>query len=126
MATTSFTPPFTAIDHVQLAMPKGGEDTARGFYRDLLCMVEIPKPVELAKRGGCWFESGAVQVHLGVENDFRPAKKAHPALRCRDYATCVARLSRAGVEVVEADDIPGVRRSHIHDPFGNRIELIGA
>lgn len=126
MTIASSTSPFTAIDHVQLAMPKGGEDTARRFYRDLLGMVEIPKPAELAKRGGCWFESGEVQVHLGVENDFRPAKKAHPALRCRDYASCVARLSHAGVEVVEVHDIPGVRRSHIHDPFGNRIELVGA
>ena len=118
--------PFTSIDHVQLAMPRGGEDTARGFYRDLLGMVEIPKPAELAKRGGCWFESGEVQVHLGVENDFRPANKAHPALRCRDYATLISWLSHGGVEVVEVDDIPGVRRCHIHDPFGNRIELVGA
>ena len=115
---------FTAIDHVQLAMPKGGEDTARKFYRDLLGMVEIPEPAELAKRGGCWFESGEVQVHLGVENDFRPAKKAHPALRCRDFTACVACLAAAGVEIKEADDNPGVRRCHIHDPFGNRIELI--
>ena len=89
-------------------------------------MIEIPKPAELAKRGGCWFESGEVQIHLGVENDFRPAKKAHPALRCRDYATLIARLSDGGVDVVEVDDIPGVRRCHIHDPFGNRIELVGA
>jgi catechol 2,3-dioxygenase-like lactoylglutathione lyase family enzyme len=116
---------FTAIDHVQLAMPAGGEDAARQFYRDQLGMAEIPKPAELVKRGGCWFESGVVQVHLGVEKDFRPAKKAHPALRCRDYAAFVLRLSQAGVEVSEVGDIPGVRRCHIHDPFGNRIELIG-
>jgi catechol 2,3-dioxygenase-like lactoylglutathione lyase family enzyme len=120
------TVPFTAIDHVQLAMPVGGEDAARQFYADLLGMAEIPKPAELVKRGGCWFESGVVQVHLGVEKDFRPAKKAHPALRCRDYAAFVLRLSKAGVEVNERGDIPGVRRCHIHDPFGNRIELIGA
>ncbi len=120
------TGPFTAIEHVQLAMPPGGEDTARGFYGDLLGMVETPKPAELAKRGGCWFESGRVQVHLGVEKDFRPAKKAHPALRCRNYAALVLRLSEAGVSLNEADDIPGVRRCHIQDPFGNRIELIAA
>jgi catechol 2,3-dioxygenase-like lactoylglutathione lyase family enzyme len=126
MPTTSFASPFIAIDHVQLAMPSGGEVAARGFYCDLLGMVEIPKPGELAKRGGCWFESGDVQVHLGVEDDFRPAKKAHPAFMCRDYPAFVARLSNAGVEVVEVDDIPGVRRAHIHDPFGNRIELIAA
>jgi len=116
--------PFTAVDHVQLAMSPGGEETARQFYRDLLGMAEVPKPEDLAKRGGCWFESGAVQVHLGVEKDFRAAKKAHPALRCRDYAGLVQRLSGAGVEVTEVNDIPGVRRCHIHDPFGNRIELI--
>lgn len=126
MSTASSTSPFIAIDHVQLTMPAGGEYTARGFYQDLLGMVEIPKPAELAKRGGCWFESGDVQVHLGVENDFRPAKKAHPAFLCRDYMVCLARLSHAGVEVVEVNDIPGVRRSHVHDPFGNRIELISS
>jgi catechol 2,3-dioxygenase-like lactoylglutathione lyase family enzyme len=120
------TVPFTAIDHVQLAMPPGGEDTARHFYRDLLGMAEIPKPPELAKRGGCWFESGEVQIHLGVEKDFRPAKKAHPALRCRDYAAFLQRLSEAAATLAEADDIPGVRRCHIYDPFGNRIELIEA
>jgi catechol 2,3-dioxygenase-like lactoylglutathione lyase family enzyme len=115
---------FTAIDHVQLAMPVGEEEVARRFYRDLLGMVEIPKPVELAKRGGCWFESGRVQLHLGVEVDFRPAKKAHPALGCRDYDGLTARLSAAGVEVKADDSIPGVRRCHVSDPFGNRIELI--
>jgi catechol 2,3-dioxygenase-like lactoylglutathione lyase family enzyme len=116
---------FTSIDHVQLAMPVGGEDTARRFYRDLLGMVELAKPPELAKRGGCWFESGSVQIHLGVEKDFRPAKKAHPALRCCDYAGLIEQLRRLGVEVNEPGDIPGVRRCHVHDPFGNRIELIG-
>jgi catechol 2,3-dioxygenase-like lactoylglutathione lyase family enzyme len=116
---------FIAIDHVQLAMPAGREDEARHFYRDLLGMVEVAKPPELAKRGGCWFESGNVQIHLGVEKDFRSAKKAHPALRCRDYAALIEQLRCAGVEVDEPDDIPGVRRCHIHDPFGNRIELIG-
>jgi catechol 2,3-dioxygenase-like lactoylglutathione lyase family enzyme len=117
---------FTAIDHVQLAMPKGGEQTARHFYTGVLNMIELPKPPELAKRGGCWFRGGAVQVHLGVENDFRPAKKAHPAFRCRNYAACVAHLRSAGVDVTEVDDTPGVRRCHIHDPFGNRLELIDA
>ena len=70
-------------------MPVGAEEAARYFYRDLLGMVEVPKPSELAKRGGCWFESGSVQIHLGVEKDFRPAKKAHPALLCRDYSTLI-------------------------------------
>lgn len=87
-------------------------------------MNEITKPEELAKRGGCWFASGEVQIHLGVENDFRAAKKAHPALRCVNYRELVKRLRGRGIEVVEAYDIPGVRRGHIFDPFGNRIELI--
>ena len=117
--------PFTSIDHVQLAMPAGGEEQARRFYGDSLGMIEIPKPAELAKRGGCWFESGGVQIHLGVEADFRPARKAHPALRCSQYPELLDRLRQAGIEVTEARDIPGVRRCHIHDPFGNRIELIG-
>ncbi len=116
---------FVALDHVQLAMPPGEEQKARAFYEGLLGMTEVPKPPELAKRGGCWFESGGVQLHLGVESDFRPAKKAHPALRCRDYGALLGRLRDAGIEVTEPADIPGVRRCHVHDPFGNRIELIG-
>ena len=119
------TKPFLSIDHVQLAMPADGEDTARAFYGEVLGMIEVPKPTELAKRGGCWFESGRVQVHLGVETDCRPAKKAHPALQCFDYVGLLERLRRAGVEVHEPNDIPGVQRCHIYDPFGNRIELIG-
>lgn len=119
-------PPFTAIVHVQLAMPAGAEERARHFYRDLLGMDEIAKPPELAKRGGCWFESGTVQIHLGVEAEFRPAKKAHPALRCRDYDALTARVRSEGVEVQDDASIPQVRRCHVSDPFGNRIELISA
>ena len=89
------TSPFTAIDHVQLAMPVGEEETARRFYAGLLGMTEIPKPPELAKRGGCWFASGRVQVHLGVEGEFRPAKKAHPAFSCGEYEALISGL-RAG------------------------------
>jgi catechol 2,3-dioxygenase-like lactoylglutathione lyase family enzyme len=118
--------PFIAIDHVQLAMPMGEEDAARRFYRDLLGMTEIPKPPELARRGGCWFASGSVQLHLGVEPDFRPAKKAHPGLRCSDFDRITSHLRAAGVEVKDDENIPGVRRCHIADPFGNRIEFIGA
>jgi catechol 2,3-dioxygenase-like lactoylglutathione lyase family enzyme len=119
-------PVFTAIDHVQLAMPPGEEDQARTFYRDLLGMTEIPKPSELAKRGGCWFQSGNVQIHLGVEADFHPAKKAHPALRCQNYSALIQQLRDKGVEVKEPNDIPGVQRCHVFDPFGNRIELLNA
>jgi len=107
-------------------MPVGAEDTARKFYAGLLGMTEIPKPPELSKRGGCWFESGPVQLHLGVEAGFRPAKKAHPALSCSNYSALIEKLRREGVEVNEVDDVPGVRRCHVHDPFGNRIELIKA
>jgi catechol 2,3-dioxygenase-like lactoylglutathione lyase family enzyme len=116
--------PYIAIDHVQLAMPAREEATARRFYGDLLGMSEVAKPPELAKRGGCWFASGSVQLHLGVEANFRPAKKAHPALRCRDYIALTSRLRAAGIEVTSDDSIPGVQRCHIYDPFGNRIELI--
>jgi catechol 2,3-dioxygenase-like lactoylglutathione lyase family enzyme len=116
--------PFTRIDHVQLAMPPGEEERARAFYRDLLEMEELPKPPELARRGGCWFSSGDAQIHLGVERDFHPAKKAHPALRCHDYEVLTAKLRAAGVEWIADDTIPGVARCYIHDPFGNRMELI--
>jgi catechol 2,3-dioxygenase-like lactoylglutathione lyase family enzyme len=117
-------PPFQRIDHVQLAMPPGEEETARRFFCGILGMTEIPKPSELAKRGGCWFASGDIQIHLGVENDFRAAKKAHPALRCSDYPGLVTKLRAHGIEVAEVADIPGVQRAHVFDPFGNRIELI--
>lgn len=115
--------PFIAIDHVQLAMPKGREDEARAFFSGLLGMMELAKPPELLKRGGCWFASGEVQIHVGVEDDFRPAKKAHPGLRCADFRALIERLRSAGVDVTEdtAADRP---RAFIHDPFGNRIELI--
>lgn len=85
-------------------------------------MTELPKPAELAKRGGCWFASGAVQVHLGVEADFRPARKAHPALRCANLAETLERLRNAGIPY-EEDSATGETRAFVHDPFGNRIEL---
>jgi catechol 2,3-dioxygenase-like lactoylglutathione lyase family enzyme len=118
--------PFTTIDHVQLAMPAGQEQNARRFYGELPGMTEIPKPPELAKGGGCWFASDNVQIHLGIDPDFHPARKAHPALVCRDYAELVARLRAAGIQLTGDDNIPGVRRCHVADPFGNRIELIGS
>ncbi len=105
-------------------MPAGGEASARQFFCGVLGMTEIAKPAELAKRGGCWFASGGVQIHLGVETNFRPAKKAHPAFRCRDYPSLIAHLRKNGIDVAEAEDIAGVRRCHIFDPLGNRIELV--
>jgi len=112
------------IDHAQLAMPRGEEDRARPFYRDLLGLPEQPKPPELAKRGGCWFESDRVKVHLGVEDPFRPAKKAHTAFRVDDVRTLAAKARAAGYEVVEDDELPGHERVYIYDPFGNRLEFL--
>jgi catechol 2,3-dioxygenase-like lactoylglutathione lyase family enzyme len=116
--------PFTALDHVQLAMPAGAEETARRFYSGLLGMIEIAKPAELVKQGGAWFSSGPVNIHLGVESEFRPAAKAHPGLVCADYDGLLRALEQAGVTIKPDKRIPGVRRCHIFDPFGNRIELI--
>lgn len=113
-----------AIDHVQLAMPKGREDLARSFYCDVLGMKEVLKPEELAKRGGCWFASGEAQVHLGVEEDFRPAKKAHPALVVKGLDEILARCENAGLAPKPDAEIDGRRRVHVFDPFGNRLELI--
>ncbi len=87
-----------SIDHVQLAMPAGEEEKARSFYINLLGFVEIPKPAELAKRGGAWFESGDVQLHLGVEADFRAARKAHPAFVVDDLAALIATVQSKGFE----------------------------
>ena len=112
------------IDHVQLAMPKDSEDRARSFYRDVLDMIEIPKPEVLAGRGGCWFGSGEAQVHLGVEEGFRPAKKAHPALVVEGLHEILAKCEKAGVASKPDAEIDGRRRVHVFDPFGNRLELI--
>jgi catechol 2,3-dioxygenase-like lactoylglutathione lyase family enzyme len=117
-------PPFSAIDHVQLAMPAGGETAARAFYGVALGMREIQKPPALAARGGAWFESGPVVLHLGVETTFAPAKKAHPAVRCHDFEATLRRLREHGFDPQLDDAIEGVRRAFVHDPFGNRLELI--
>lgn len=116
--------PIVAVDHVQLAMPPGEEERARAFYDGLLGLAEEPKPANLAARGGCWFGSGSARVHLGVEADFRPARKAHPALRVDDLGELLARLRGAGVEVVDDEPLEGYDRAYVHDPFGNRIELL--
>jgi catechol 2,3-dioxygenase-like lactoylglutathione lyase family enzyme len=115
---------ITAIDHVQLAMPAGGEPDARAFYAELLGLPERPKPPHLAKRGGCWFESEAVKIHLGAESDFRPAKKAHPALLVTDLPALVERLRAAGIELVDDEPLEGYDRVYAYDPFGNRLELL--
>jgi catechol 2,3-dioxygenase-like lactoylglutathione lyase family enzyme len=115
---------IVALHHVQLAMPRGREEDARLFYAGVLEMTEIPKPEDLAKRGGVWFESGSAAVHLGVEDDFRAAKKAHPALLVSDLAEVVRRCRAAGYETTTDRPLPGFDRAYVADPFGNRIELL--
>ena len=114
-----------SIDHVQIAMPVGEEDKALDFYLEHLEFTEIPKPPELAKRGGIWFQSGKVQLHLGVEADFHPARKAHPAFVVDDLDSVIATLQSAGYETDTSQPaLEGYKRAHIFDPFGNRIELM--
>ncbi len=112
------------IDHVQLAMPAGREAAAVAFYEGLLGIPQVPKPPHLAARGGCWFESDAVKVHLGVEAEFRPARKAHPALLVEDLAALVERLAEAGVPLRDDEPLEGYDRVYADDPFGNRLELL--
>jgi catechol 2,3-dioxygenase-like lactoylglutathione lyase family enzyme len=116
--------PVLALDHVQIAMPQGREMDARGFYSGLLGLREVAKPASLAKRGGCWFESGSVKLHLGVEEDFRPARKAHPAFLVQGLAELVRRLEAAGHDPKPDRELPDCERVFVHDPFGNRIELM--
>lgn len=113
-----------ALDHVQLAMPTGQEDRAEAFYCGVLGFDVLPKPEPLASRGGRWFARGGVLVHLGVEADFRPARKAHPALVVAGLDELVAALEATGTGVRWDTELPGVRRCYVDDPFGNRIELI--
>jgi len=116
--------PVTAIEHIQLAMPPHREDEARGFYRDVLGIPEIPKPAELANRGGCWFERGPLKVHLGVEADFRPARKAHPAFLVDDLTRLKGALEARGYRVNSDAALETYDRIFVDDPFGNRIELM--
>lgn len=113
-----------AIDHVQIAMPPGQEAAARAFYTAILGLREVAKPPELAGRGGVWFQEGDLKLHLGVEADFRPARKAHPAFLVRGLDELVGRCREAGCEVRRDVPLPGTRRVHVFDPFGNRIELM--
>ena len=116
--------PLVAIDHVQLAMPARREDDAVAFYDGLLGLPQQQKPPHLAVRGGCWFGEGPVRIHLGVEQDFRPARKAHPALLVEDLDDLVGRLTAAGHEVRDEGGLDGFRQRYVDDPFGNRIELL--
>ena len=115
---------IVALDHVQLAMPAGGEAVARAFYAGVLGLAEQPKPENLRKRGGVWFGSGDLKVHLGVEAGFRPARKAHPAFRVKNLAELRARCEAAGYPTVDDEPLPGYQRFYVFDPFGNRIECL--
>jgi len=114
------------IDHIQIAAPEGCEPAAREFYRDLLGMREVEKPPLLRARGGCWFQCGDQQLHIGVEKDFRPAKKAHPAFAVANLDELRELLHSRGVETVEDDSLPGARRFYASDPWGNRLEFLEA
>lgn len=115
---------LVAVDHVQLAAPAGSEPVLRTYYVGVLGMTETPKPPALAARGGCWFAAGGVQLHLGVEEDFRPARKAHPGLRVRDIRAYADRLAARGAEVTWDENLPAYRRFYSWDPVGNRLEFL--
>ena len=112
------------LHHIQLAMPPGGEEAARAFYDGLLGIPEVPKPGSLSGRGGAWFESGTLRVHLGVEPDFRPAKKAHPGFFVEDLAAIRSKLESAGYTMADGKPLPGLIRGFVQDPFGNKVELL--
>jgi catechol 2,3-dioxygenase-like lactoylglutathione lyase family enzyme len=118
---------FTGIDHVQLAAPAGCEPEARAFYGGVLGMRELAKPESLRPRGGVWFACGAQSVHIGVDPDFAPARKAHPAIAVADAAALARlaeRVTAAGAEMHWDDELPGTVRFYTSDPFGNRLELV--
>lgn len=112
------------LDHVQLAMPPGGEAAAVGFYEGLLQIPHVPKPTHLAARGGCWFERDGLKVHLGVDSNFHAAHKAHPAFIVDDVHSLAAAMTSAGIVVIDDEPLEGYDRVYVTDPFGNRIELM--
>ena len=112
------------LDHVQLAMPAGREADAIAFYEGVLGIPEVPKPPHLAARGGCWFERDDLKVHLGVDPEFRPARKARPAFLVADVRALAAAAADAGHRVVDDEPLAGYDRVYVDDPFGNRIELM--
>jgi catechol 2,3-dioxygenase-like lactoylglutathione lyase family enzyme len=117
-------PRVARIDHIQIAAPAGCESAARDFYGSLLGMKEIEKPPLLRARGGCWFECGSQQLHIGVERDFRAARKAHPAFAVINLDELREALKDRGVAVVDDDNLPGARRFYAEDPWGNRLEFV--
>lgn len=115
---------FKAIDHVQLAAPSGCEAAARRFYNDILGFEEVEKPEVLKKRGGVWFKYGDVQIHIGVEEPFSPARKAHPAFEVLNLAHVKAHLAKHAIDFTNDTLLPGAKRIYVHDPFGNRLEML--
>lgn len=114
-----------SINHVQLAMPEGEEEKARAFFIKVLGFTEIPKPPELVKRGGVWFQSESAHLHLGVEDGFHPARKAHPAFIVDDLDAIIKKVQLTGYETdTSQPSLDGYKRAHVFDPFGNRIELM--
>jgi len=112
------------LDHVQVSCPPGGEDVARAFYGEALGMTEVEKPELLKGRGGCWFKASSAEIHVGVEQDFRPAKKAHPAFAVENLDTLRQTLLRRGYPAVDDENLPGSRRFYSEDPWGNRLEFV--
>ncbi|HEX6299783.1 MAG TPA: VOC family protein [Acidimicrobiia bacterium] len=115
---------ISALHHVQLAMPVGPEAEAEEFYEGILGLRRVAKPAHLGSRGGCWFDNGEVRIHLGVESEFRPARKAHPALLVDDLEALKAVFGKAGIDVTMDQPLPGFERFYSSDPFGNRLEFL--
>lgn len=112
------------IDHIQLAAPIGGEDKARAFFQDVLSLQEVEKPLELKKNGGVWFSNGHIHIHVGIEEPFLPAKKAHPAFEVSDIEALASQITEKGVAIQHDDRLPGANRFYVSDPFGNRLEFL--
>lgn len=115
---------FKSINHVQLAAPKGSEDIAKRFFGEILGFQEVEKPEVLKKRGGVWFQFGNYQIHIGIEEPFAPAKKAHPAFQVENLEALKTHLMKHEVNFIVDTDLPGANRIYVSDPFGNRIEIL--
>lgn len=115
---------YKGIDHVQLVAPPGSEPEAREFYTGILRFEEVEKPKTLQQRGGAWFEAGNINIHIGIEKEFTPARKAHPAIEVENIEALGKYLKTKDINVTWDDRLPGVKRFYINDPFENRIEFL--
>ncbi len=115
---------FYGLDHIQIAAPEGSENAERQFFHGILGMEEIEKPDNLKKRGGVWFKCGSHQIHIGIDNDFKPAKKAHPAIHVKNIGELRRLLTDKGVRTDDGEPLPGASRFYVDDPYGNRIEFL--